>query len=256
MEIKILTDNRFVVDWLTGKSCVANPLDIMVHAVRAEAAVANINITSLAKIFCVLVNHSTIVVFRDDFRHWDTKICRVHSASVDFNSSRRDLSSLTRSMAGIWQGLCHLKDDFIHLSFLYFPHLHFLPPDICLEPEKWQQFSPEKVIGVKTEIKYLLTKTGQISFLILPKMPRQNKTYIYMVNIFSFPELRRAYPCVVKWSSWQGTRWHATQLPDHLTARPQVPHSNSTFCSSACSYTTAGSSAPSPQLSSPPSVTR
>ena len=52
-----------MIEGFTDKSGIANPLDIMIHAVSAETAIANINITFPTKIFCVLVNHPGMVVF-------------------------------------------------------------------------------------------------------------------------------------------------------------------------------------------------
>ena len=58
-----LTGGRFVVDGLTGEGCIPDPLDVVVQAVGGEAGVTNVDITSLAEIFGVLVNHVAAVVF-------------------------------------------------------------------------------------------------------------------------------------------------------------------------------------------------
>ena len=166
--IYILTDNRFVINWLAGKSCVPNPLDIVIHAVWAEAPVTNVNITSLAKIFRVLVNHPTVVVFGDYFRRRRSDIRRVNSANSHFNSSRDFWQSLTWSRDWIGQRLSPLGDYFIDLCFVYFSKFHIFSPDIGLEPEKWQIFSPEKtLIDVKTRIKYLVSADKDRSLRVL-----------------------------------------------------------------------------------------
>ena len=52
-----------MVDGLTGEGCIPDPLDVVVQAVGGEAGVTNVDITSLAEIFGVLVNHVAGVVF-------------------------------------------------------------------------------------------------------------------------------------------------------------------------------------------------
>ena len=154
-----------MINWLAGKSCVPNPLDIVIHAVRAETPVTNVNITSLAKIFRVLVNHPTVVVFGDYFWGWWSEFCRVDSANCHFDSSRDFWQSLTRSWDWIGQRLSPLRYNFIDLCFVYFSKFHIFSSDIGLEPEKWQIFSPEKtLIDVKTRIKYLLSADKDRSF--------------------------------------------------------------------------------------------